>query len=189
MKILRIAGVTILVAFAIALLAIGGLWTFAQTDRGGEIIRRIAVEKVDARIAGQLAVERLRFGGDRLTLDGVVLRDPEGAEVARIGSVDLTFSVWALLRRHVDVGRLEIRRPELRLDLGAPGSDASSNLARALAPAQPSAAQTAPGAAQEGGDNHRGPRYREDRRDFHRDWSRPHDRRRRSSWDRRTRAY
>ena len=153
MKILRIAGVTILVAFAIALLAIGGLWTFAQTDRGGEIIRRIAVEKVDARIAGQLAVERLRFGGDRLTLDGVVLRDPEGAEVARIGSVDLTFSVWALLRRHVDVGRLEIRRPELRLDLGAPGSDASSNLARALAPAQPSAAQTAPGAAQEGGPN------------------------------------
>ena len=85
LRALRIAGVTILVVLAIALLAIGGLWTFAQTDRGGEIIRRIAVEKVDARIAGQLAVERLRFGGDRLTLDGVVLRDPEGAEVARVG--------------------------------------------------------------------------------------------------------
>jgi len=137
LRALRIAGVTILVVLAIALLAIGGLWTFAQTDRGGEIIRRIAVEKLDARIAGQLAVERLRFGGDRLTLDGVVLRDPEGAEVARVGTIDLTFSVWALLRRHVEVRRLEIRRPELRLVLGDHGSD-TSNLARAMAPAQPS---------------------------------------------------
>ena len=118
MRALRIVGVTILVVLAIALLAIGGLWTFAQTDRGGEIIRRIAVEKVDAQIAGQLAVERLRFGGDRLTLDGVVLRDPEGAEVARVDGIDVTFSIWALLRRHVDLRRLEIRRPELRLVLG-----------------------------------------------------------------------
>ena len=140
MKALRIVGVTMLVVLAIALLAIGGLWTFAQTDRGGETIRRIAVAKVDARIAGQLAVERLRFGGDRLTLEGVVLRDPEGAEVARVGSVDLTFSVWALLRRHLDVRRLEIRHPELRFVSSERRSDAS-NLARALAPREPSKEQ------------------------------------------------
>jgi translocation and assembly module TamB len=140
LRALRIAGVTILVVVAIALLGIGGLWTFAQTDRGGETIRRIAVAKVDARIAGQLAVERLRFGGDRLTLEGIVLRDPQGAEVARVGSVDLTFSVWALLRRHLDVRRLEIRHPELRLVSGDRGSEAS-NLARALAPREPSKEQ------------------------------------------------
>jgi len=139
LRALRIVGVTLLVVLTIALLAIGGLWTFAQTDRGGEIIRRIAVEKVDAQIAGQLAVERLRFGGDRLTLDGVVLRDPEGAEVARVDGIDVTFSVFALLRRHVDLHRLEIRRPELRLVLGE--RDGASNLARALAPAQLSKAQ------------------------------------------------
>ena len=150
MRALRIAGVTLLVVLAIALLAIGGLWTFAQTDRGGEIIRRIAVEKVDARIAGQLAVERLRFGGDRLTLEGVVLRDPDGAQVARVGSLDLTFSPWALLRRHVDVRRLEIRRPELRLVLGERASD-SSNLARALAPAQPAKAHQPEASAQTAG--------------------------------------
>ncbi|HEY6477731.1 MAG TPA: hypothetical protein VI456_14215, partial [Polyangia bacterium] len=148
MRALRIVGVTLLVVFAIALLAIGGLWTFAQTDRGGEIIRRIAVEKLDAQIAGQLAVERLRFGGDRLTLDGVVLRDPEGTEVARVDGIDLTFSPWALLRRRVDLRRLEIRRPELRLVLGERASDAS-NLARALAPAskaqQPEASAPATG--------------------------------------------
>ena len=148
MRALRIAGVTILVVLAIALLAIGGLWTFAQTDRGGEIIRRIAVSKVDARIAGQLAVDRLRFGGDRITLEGVVLRDPEGVQVARVDRVDLTFSPWALLRRHVDVRRLEIRRPELRLVLPERGADAS-NLARALAPAQPSKAQPPAATARE----------------------------------------
>jgi translocation and assembly module TamB len=143
LRALRIAGVTILVVLAVALLAIGGLWTFAQSDRGGELIRRNVVSKLNAQIAGQLAVERLRFGGDRLTLDGVVLRDPEGVEVARVGSVDLTFSVWALLRRHVNVRRLEIRRPELRLVLGERGSQAS-NLARALA--QPAKVQPPPAA-------------------------------------------
>ena len=152
MRALRIAGVTILVVLAIALLAIGGLWAFAQTDRGGEIIRRIAVEKVDARIAGQLAVERLRFGGDRLTLEGVVLRDPEGAQVARVDGIDVTFSIWALLRRHVEVRRLEIRRPELRLVMGEEESD-SSNLARALAPAQPSKAPPAEAAPNAAGPN------------------------------------
>ncbi len=129
-------GVTILVVLASTLVASGGLWIFAQTDRGGEIIRRIAVEKVDARIAGQLAVERLRFGGDRLTLEGVVLRDPEGAQVARVDGIDVTFSLWALLHRHVELRRLEIRRPELRLIMG--DQRVGSNLARALAPAHPS---------------------------------------------------
>jgi translocation and assembly module TamB len=156
LKALRIAGVTILVVLAIALLAVGGLWTFAQTERGGQIIRRIAVEKIDAHIAGQLAIDRLQFGGDRLTLEGVVLRDPEGAEVARVASVALTFSPWALLRRHLDVRRLEIRRPELRLVLDEhPSKDSeASNLARALAPTQPTNApqpQAAPAAA--GGPN------------------------------------
>ncbi len=143
MKALRIAGMTILVVLAIALLAIGGLWTFAQTDRGGRMIRRMAVERLDASIAGEVEIDRLRFGGDRLTLEGVVLRDPEGAEVARVASLDLTFSPWALLHRHLDVQRLEIRRPELRLVLGEHGG---SNLGRALAPAQPSEAPAQPAA-------------------------------------------
>jgi hypothetical protein len=51
-----------------ALAAVLGLWTFAQTDPGGEIIRRIAVSAVDERIAGRVDVDRLRFGGDRLSI-------------------------------------------------------------------------------------------------------------------------
>jgi translocation and assembly module TamB len=127
---LRVAGLTVMAVLVMACVSAGSLWIFAQTQLGGEIIRRIALPKVDARIAGRLAVDRLRFGGDRLILDGVVLRDPDGAVVARVARIDLQLSLWALLRRHVDVRRLELQRPELALVTGP------SNLARALAPRQ-----------------------------------------------------
>jgi translocation and assembly module TamB len=136
----RIAGLTIFVALAVVLLAVGGLWMLAQTDWGGDVIRRIAVAQIDRRIAGQVAVGRLRFGGDRLILENVVLRDPEGIAVARVRTVDVQFSVWRLLRRRVEVRRLELRRPELRLVLDAHGS----NLARVFAPAHPTPSPAAP---------------------------------------------
>jgi translocation and assembly module TamB len=145
--VLRITGVTLAVVLVIALLAIGGLWTFAQSDRGGEVIRRIAVRKVNAQIMGAVGVDRLRFGGDRLTLDGVELRDPDGAVVARVGSIDLAFSFWALLHSHVDVRRLEIRRPELRLVIDHRGS----NLGRVFAPAHPAPAPAATSPAKDAG--------------------------------------
>ncbi|HEY4393899.1 MAG TPA: AsmA family protein, partial [Polyangia bacterium] len=127
---LRIAGLTIFVVLAVVLLAVGGVWTFAETDWGGDVIRRIAVAQIDRRIAGQVAVGRLRFGGDRLTLDDVVLRDSDGTAVATVGAVDVQFSIWPLLRKRLEVRRLEIRRPELRLAL----DDRGSNLARVFAP-------------------------------------------------------
>lgn len=147
---LRIAGLTIFVVLAVLLLAVGGLWTLAGTDWGGDVIRRIAVAQIDRRIAGQVAVGRLRFGGDRLTLQSVVLRDPEGTAVASVGAVDLEFSFWPLLRRRLEVRRLEIRRPELRLTLDERGS----NLARVFAPAHPAPprAAAAPAAAEPGPD-------------------------------------
>ena len=55
--------------------------------------------------------------------------------MARVARVDVWFSPRALLRRHVDVRALEIRRPELALVQDARGL----NLARALAPPHPAA--------------------------------------------------
>ncbi|HVV52995.1 MAG TPA: hypothetical protein VHO06_25265, partial [Polyangia bacterium] len=119
---LRVAGLTVFAVLALALVAVGGLWTFAESDWGGDVLRRVAVTQIDKRIAGQVAIGRLRFGGDRLTLEDVVLRDPEGTAVASVGGVEVAFSPWALLRKRVEIGRLEIRRPELQLGLGARGS-------------------------------------------------------------------
>ena len=142
--VLRIAGTVVLAVVAIGVLAIGGLWTFAETARGGDLIRRIALGQVNGRIKGRLEIERLTFGGNSLALDDVILRDPEGAAVARVGHLEVSFAPLALLRRELEIRRLEIRRPELKLVQRPRGS----NLARALAPAHPSpkpAAEPAPG--------------------------------------------
>lgn len=138
----RIAGKIAFTVLAVGFLAVGGLWTFAQSARGGDLIRRLALRQVNGSIAGQLSIERLRFGGDRLSLGGVVLRDPDGDVVARVAGLDLRMRPLALLRRTLQIDRLQIDRPELRVVSGPDGS----NLSRALAsrhpapPAQPPAA-------------------------------------------------
>jgi translocation and assembly module TamB len=136
---LRVVGLTVFAVLALVCLTVGGLWTFAETAPGGEVIRRLATAQINRRIAGQVAVGRLRFGGDRLTLDDVVVRDPAGVAVGSIGTVDVEFSPWALLRRRIEVRRISLRRPELRLALDARGS----NLGRAFAPAHPAPARPA----------------------------------------------
>ena len=136
----RIIGKVAFAVLAVVLLAIGGLWIFAQSASGGNLIRRIAVAQVNGRIAGRLQIDRLRFGGDRLMLGGVALEDPQGGVVARVGGLDLRFAPLALLRGRVQIDRLEIDRPELRLVSSARGS----NLSRALASRQPPAAKAAP---------------------------------------------
>ncbi len=139
MRAARIIGKVAFTAIAIVLLAIGGVWVFAQSATGGNLIRRVALKKVNARIAGHLQIDRLRFGGDRLTLGGVELEDPEGGVVARVRGLDLKFSPLALLRGRFEIDRLEIDRPDLRLASSARGS----NLSRALASPEPQARKPA----------------------------------------------
>ena len=75
----------------------------------------MAVSQVNQQIRGSLAVQRLHFGGDSLVVWGVVLRDPEGQEVARVARVEVDFSVLALLRKRVHIKALEIEKPVLAL--------------------------------------------------------------------------
>jgi len=144
-KVLRGAAKTTLVVLAAFALLVGVTWMFLQTRRGGEVIRRLALPRVNAAIAGTLTVSRVAFGGDRLTLEDLALTDPEGHPVGSVEEIDVSFSPLALLRRHVDVKALTIRRPELALVQDERGL----NLLRAVAPrrresAQPPA-QRAPG--------------------------------------------
>ncbi|HVT06565.1 MAG TPA: hypothetical protein VHO67_03870, partial [Polyangia bacterium] len=90
-------------------------------------------------IAGHIGIEGLRFGGNRLTLRGVVLQDPDGAIVARVGDLDLRVATLALLHGRLQIDQLRIDRPELRLAMGPRGS----NLSRAIASRQPAATPTA----------------------------------------------
>ncbi len=135
----RVTGKVLFAVLAVVFLAIGGLWTFAESARGGDLIRRLALRQVNGAIAGDLAIDRLRFGGDRLSLSGVVLRDPAGGVVARVGAVDLRFAPLALLGGTLRIDRLQIDRPDLRVISGPD----SSNLSRALASRHPSRAAPA----------------------------------------------
>jgi translocation and assembly module TamB len=135
-KVLRITAKVALVALAAVALLVGAAWSLLQTRRGGELVRRFAVTRVNQALAGEMTLGRFAFGGDRLTLENVAIHDPEARLVARVARIDVRFSPLALLRRHVDVERLEIRRPELFLVEDARGL----NLTRALAPRHPAAA-------------------------------------------------
>ena len=128
-------------AAAIALRVIGGFVAFVAlvigatmlilgTPWGGERLRRQVVKRVNAQIQGRLDVARLSFGGDRVDLWGVTLRDPDGGVVADIAHVDVGFSVARLVRKQVRIVAVEIQTPRLTLISDARGS----NLARATAP-------------------------------------------------------
>ena len=135
-KVARIAAKVVLIPVAAIALVVGVTWSFLQTRRGGELVRRLGLPRVNDAIAGQIQLGRFAFGGDRLTFDDVVVTDPEGRVAARVARVDISFSPLALLRRHVDVKRIDIRRPELSLVQEPRGL----NLARALAPRHPATA-------------------------------------------------
>ena len=146
-KISRIAAKVLLAVLAITALLVGVTWTFLQTRHGGEMVRRLALPRVNDAIAGQVALGRFAFGGDRLTLENLVIYDPEARPVAHVARIDVVFSPLALLRRHVEVAALNIRRPELALVQDARGL----NLMRALAPRQTAAPGAGEGAAPDAG--------------------------------------
>ena len=65
-----------LVVVGVVALLVGGTWVFLQTRWGGETVRRLALPRLNAAIAGRIAAERFRFGGDRLVLEGAAVHDP-----------------------------------------------------------------------------------------------------------------
>ena len=127
---LRTFGRVARAAVAVLALLVGGGVLFLHTPWGGELLRRVAVGQLDGAIAGRLDVERLRFGTNRLRLAGVELRDPEGELVARVRELDVDFSPLALLRRRIDLSRVSIVEPELRLRADRPRAESDAALSR-----------------------------------------------------------
>jgi hypothetical protein len=141
----RILRAVVLVVVAVVALLVGGTWLFLQTPWGGDTVRRLALPRLNDAIAGHVALDRFRFGGDRLVLVGVALRDPAGALVARVERLEVSFSPLALLRRRVAIDALAIDGP--RVWIAADGD--GNNLARALAPRHPTARPARPEAPAE----------------------------------------
>jgi translocation and assembly module TamB len=129
-RVARVAGGLVLALVGVAALLVGGALTLLRTNWGGDLAKRIALPRVNAAIAGRLELGRFSFGGDRVTLDDVVLRAPDGEVVVRVQEVFVAFAPLSLLRGHVVVREARIVTPSvvLRRD----GDEL--NLARAVAP-------------------------------------------------------
>jgi uncharacterized protein involved in outer membrane biogenesis len=133
MTIKRAAGVGLrIVGCIVAALALvtGSTMLILRTSWGSEKLRRVVVSRVNDQIQGHFEIAALKFGGDRLALRGVELRDPHGRLVADIAAIDVAYSVPRLLHKEVRVTALRIDTPQLGLLSGADGT----NLAQATAP-------------------------------------------------------
>ncbi len=125
---LRIAGA---VAAVIAV-SIGAVMLLLQTRWGGERLRRTVVARVNHQIKGELAIGRLSFGGDRLIVWDVSLRDPDGKQVAQVARAEVDFRIMRLLHEEVRLSAVIVESPRLM----AESDPAGMNLSRALAPRQ-----------------------------------------------------
>jgi autotransporter translocation and assembly factor TamB len=125
---LRVAGaVAAVIAFSL-----GAVMLVLQTRWGGERLRRQVVTRVNHQIQGELAIGRLAFGGDRLIVWDVSLRDPDGKQVAQVARAEVDFRIMRLLHQEVRLSAVVVESPRLMAESDPEGM----NLSRALAPRQ-----------------------------------------------------
>ena len=123
---LRVVGVIAAVVAAV----IGAVMLVLQTRWGGEHLRRQLVARVNHQIRGELGIGQLSFGGDRLTVWDVSLRDPNGNQVAQVARAEVDFRIMRLLHREACLSAVIVESPRLF----AESDPAGMNLSRALAP-------------------------------------------------------
>ncbi len=133
---LRVAGAMA----AVVAFSLGAVMLVLQTRWGGERLRRQLVARVNHQIQGELGVGRLSFGGDRLILWDVSLRDPEGNQVAQVTRTEVDFRIMRLLHKELRLSAVVIESPRLLAEFDPAGM----NLSRALAPRQKAAPKAPP---------------------------------------------
>lgn len=118
-----------------------------KTRWGGERLRRYAVSHVNEQIQGHLDIAKLSFGGDRVTVEDVQLRDPDGRFVGSVARAEVDVALTRVLHHELRVTGIAVTTPVLNIVSGTEGS----NLARALSPRKPTPAKPAqPKTTQEG---------------------------------------
>jgi hypothetical protein len=123
---LRVVGVIA----ALVAVVLGAVMLVLQTRWGGERLRRQLVTRVNHQIQGELAIGRLSFGGDRLIVWDVTLRDPDGKEAAQVARAEVDFRLLRLLREEVRLSAVVVDSPRVFAESDSEGL----NLSRALAP-------------------------------------------------------
>ena len=101
-----------------------------RTEWGGNMVRNVAVPRVNRVISGRLELGGLRYRGSAIELRNIVLKDPEGKVVVSAARAAVAFSPSDLLRNRVHIDEVALDDPLLDLERTEKGL----NLARAVAP-------------------------------------------------------
>jgi|GEM_PF-2088810 len=123
---LRVLGAVV----AVVCLLVGSTIVALKTHWGGERLRRFAVTRVNGTIQGHLDIARLSFGGDRVVVEDVQLRDPDGRFVGSVARAEVDVALMRVLHKELRVTAIDVKTPALDIVSGPQGS----NLARALSP-------------------------------------------------------
>ncbi len=133
-RIAGLVGVMVGCLLALVLLVVGGTFAAARTSWGSEQIRRWALPRVNDALLGHVELRRFRFLGNRIVLEGLSLRDPEGRPVAQAQRLDVAFSPFALLRKRLVVQSIACDEPTLWI---RQEGERGTNLSRALGSRHP----------------------------------------------------
>ena len=122
-QVIRILGRLLQFALYAALFGVLAFFALARTEQGRETLRMGTQRLANSALSGHLEIGGLSGSvPGRLAAHHVVVRDAEGATVARIDSVLLHPTWRSLINRTVSVGRVTLVRPRFSLERNASGA-------------------------------------------------------------------
>ena len=137
----RVLGWVFGLSLAVVALAVGGMLTFARTNRGRETLRGMALAQARKSIPG-LQIGRLE--GDYthdLAVRDVEVRDESGQPAIHIDHLALRYRLGALLRRTISVREIDVDGVAVT---ARPDERGGLNLAHLVAPGEPARSPAPP---------------------------------------------
>ena len=122
------------IALGVLVVSAVGFFLFLLTPPGENLLRRVALDRINDTIAGEADLRNLKFTGGTLELQGLVLRTSEGEEVVQVERVFVDLAFAPLLSGEVHLDRFEISDYSVRL---RQQEDGRWNLAAALEREEP----------------------------------------------------
>src|SRR4051794_4567419 len=114
-------GLLALVLLVMAII-LGG-YAYLTSSAGQTIVRTKALAALKGTLQGELTLESSQLLPGYLVLRGVRLRDPQGALVAELDTLEAHFAPWHLLERHLLLNDARVSGLRLHLDSDERGLD------------------------------------------------------------------
>lgn len=105
------------IAAGLAIIAVGTLLVLTQTDWGRERVRRLALAQLRGMAHGRVYIGHVAgnlLGGARLS--EVSITDSAGNPFISVDTIDATYGIGSILRKHISLSNVRLVRPVIVLD-------------------------------------------------------------------------